>query len=269
MTKKVVPKRTKGPRKTSRALPPMNSALEPLAMELYGVVRRALIKYGLTSAQQRRLFARAQKAMAVERASDPLLDQFRGLGDLISTWREEPPYVDEVGKPRVLAIEGTGDTFASLVRKFLPGKSVDAAVTLACRTASIGTLTGGRIALYGDTLVDLSMNKEGALAQTICHITRIFDTCLHNVQGAQDDAVVRRLERLVSQVMSAGDFERFQRAIRPQLHDMCERVDRLLLSSTRKKSRQGQKTGSAGMGIYVYYDGEMKHVKHGGKDRDT
>jgi hypothetical protein len=269
MTKKVAPKRTKGPRQASRARPPGKSPLEPLAMELYGVMRGALTKYGLNTAAQRRLFSRAQRASKVTRVSDSLLHQFRGLGDLISTWREEPPYVDEIGKPRVLDIEGPGATFASLARKFLPAKSVAEVVALACRTASVGTLAGERIALYGDTLVDLSRNREGALAQTICHITRIFDTCLHNVRRAHDDAVVGRLERLVNQVISAEDFEKFQRAIRPQLHDTCERVDRLLQSSTRKGSVKGQKVAAAGMGVYLYYDGAVKHVRHGGGDTDS
>lgn len=269
MTKKVAPKRAKGARPASRARPPEKSPLEPLAMELYGVVRVALAKYGLNAAAQRRLFARAQRTSKVTRASDSLLHQFRGLGDLISTWREDAPYVDKVGKPRVLDIEGPGATFASLVRKFLPAKSVAEVVALACRTASVGTLAGGRIALYGDTLVDLSRNREGALAQTICHITRIVDTCLHNVRRADDDAVVGRLERLVNQEISAEDFEKFQRTIRPQLHDMCERVDWLLQSNTQKGSLKGKKVAAAGMGIYVYYDGEMEHVRHGGKDADS
>ena len=269
MRKKVATKPRQGPRRTSRVRHPVDSPLEPLAMELYGVVGSALTKYGLSAAEQRRLFARTQRTARVSRASDPLLHQFRGLGDLISRWREEPPYVDASGKPRVLDIEGRGATFEGLVREFLPGRPVADVVALACRTASVGTLPGGRIALYGDTLVDLARNREGALAQTICHITRIFDTCLYNVQTAEDDAAVRRLERVVNQVISREDFDQLQHLIRPQLHDLCERIDRLLKSSAPKSFRKKRATGTGGMGIYVYYDGEMKHVRDGRGDLKT
>jgi hypothetical protein len=178
------------------------------------------------------------------------------------------PYVDAAGKPKVLDIQGRGATFESLARQFLPQKPLADVVELACGNASVGTLPGGRIALFGDTMVDVSKNREVALAQTILHIRQIFETCLHNVQTARDDVALGRLERIVDHVISAEDFEKFQKAIRPQLHDLCERVDRLLKSSAKKSPKGQQKRGSAGIGLYVYYDGEMKRVPHEGGDAD-
>jgi hypothetical protein len=172
------------------------------------------------------------------------------------------PYVDDAGKPKVLNIQGRGATFESLARQFLPQKPLDDVVALACVNANVGTLPGGRIALYGDTMVDVSKNREVALAQTILHIKQIFETCLYNVQTARDDAALGRLERIVNHIISADDFERFKKAIRPQIHDMCERVDRLLRSSANRRPRGGGKQGSAGIGVYVYYDGAMKHVSN-------
>ena len=55
-------------------------------------------------------------------------------------------------------IEGNGATFESLAKRFLPGVPLADVVALACRTANVGTLPGGRIALYGDTMVNLSKN---------------------------------------------------------------------------------------------------------------
>ena len=258
--KKARAKPARGARTLKRARLSAKSPLEPLALELYGVVRAALAKYGLSAVEQKRLFARTHQSPSVKRVSGPVLHQFRGLGDLISTWLEEMPYVDEAGKPKVLNIEGRGATFESLARQFLPQKPLADVVALACGNANVGTLPGGRIALYGDTMVDVSKNREVAMAQTILHIKQIFETCLHNVQTAKDGAVLGRLERIVSHVISAEDFEKFQKAVRPQLHDMCERIDRLLKSSAKRRPKAKKKSGSAGVGLYVYYDGEMKHV---------
>jgi hypothetical protein len=259
---------SRGARKPSRARLSEKSALEPLALELFGVVRAALAKYGLSPSDQKRLFALTHRSSTVKRVSGPVLHQFRGLGDLISTWLEEMPYVDEAGKPKVLSIQGRGATFESLARQFLPQKPLADVVALACGNANVGTLPGGRIALYGDTMVDVSKNREVAMAQTILHIKQIFETCLHNVQTARDDAALGRLERIVNHVISAEDFEIFQKAIRPQLHDMCERVDRLLRSSAKRRPRPTKKMGSAGIGVYVYYDGAMKHVANDRSDAE-
>lgn len=258
--KKARAKPARGARKQSRARLSQKSPLEPLALELYGVVRAALAKYGLSVSEQKRIFARTLQSSSVKRVSGPVLHQFRGLGDLISTWLEEMPYVDDAGRPKVLNIEGRGATFESLARQFLPQKPLADVVALACGNANVGTLPGGRIALYGDTMVDVSKNREVAMAQTILHIKQIFETCLHNVQTTRDGAALGRLERIVSHVISAEDFEKFQKAVRPQLHDMCERIDRLLKSSAKRRPKAKKKMGSAGVGVYVYYDGEMKHV---------
>jgi hypothetical protein len=256
----------RGARKPSRARLSEKTPLEPLAVELYGVVRAALTKYGLSANEQKRIFARTHRSSSVERVSGPVLHQFRGLGDLISTWLEEMPYVDDAGKPKVLNIQGRGATFESLARQFLPQKPLSDVVALACGNANVGTLPGGRIALYGDTMVDVAKNREVAMAQTILHIKQIFETCLHNVQIARGDAALGRLERIVDHVISQEDFEKFRKAIRPQLHDMCERVDRLLKSSAKRRLKPRQKRGSAGIGLYVYYDGAMKRVSHDGSD---
>jgi hypothetical protein len=258
--KKARAKPARGARKRSRARLSQKSPLEPLALELYGVVRAALAKYGLSAGEQKRIFARTLQSSAVKRVSGPVLHQFRGLGDLISTWLEQLPYVDDAGKPKVLNIQGRGATFESLARQFLPEKPLAEVVALACGNAEVGTLPGGRIALLGDTMVNVSKNREVAMAQTILHVRQIFETCLHNVQSTRHGAVSGRLERIVDHAISAEDFERFQTAIGPQLHDMCERIDRLLRSSASKRPRGKKKLSSGGVGLYVYYDGKLKHV---------
>jgi hypothetical protein len=266
MRKKAAAKSKSAPRKDGRALLSGISAREPLALELYSIVRAALTKYGVSPAQQRRLFDQAQRATVVSRVSGLILSEFRALGDLITTWREEAPYVDSDGQPKVLTVEGGGTTFETLAKHFLPKKRLAEVVALACRTANVGTLPGGRIALYGDTMVNLSKAREGVFAQNILHIQRIFETCLFNAQGTQDKTGTARLERTVSHELSLGEFEKFQQAVRPQVHDLCEIVDRLLKSADERSTGKKEPRGKAGIGIYVYYDGSMRHVTRGRTD---
>jgi len=187
-----------------------------------------------------------------------LLGQIRPLGDLLTSWFEEVPYVDSVGAPRILKIEGHGATFESLAKQFLPGVPLADVVALACRTANVGTLSRGRIALYGDTMVNLSKNIDGVLAQNILHVRQIFDTCLYNAQRDPDDDKPGRQERIVTHQLSAVEFAKFQGEVRGQLHDLCERFDRLLKSAAERSLRQKQPRAPAGIGIYVYYNGSNK-----------
>lgn len=266
--KKARAKPAPGTRKLNRARLSPKSSIDPMVLELYGVLRSGLLEHGLSASAQKRLFARSHRSSSVKRVSGPVLEQFRGLGDLISTWLEQIPYVDDAGKPKVLEIEGPGATFESLARQFLPQKPLADVVALACGNADVGTLPGGRIALLGDTMVNVAKNREVAIAQTVLHVKQIFETCLYNIQRAREGAVSRRLERIVEHALSAEDFERFQEAIGPQLHDFCERVDRLLRSSSKKPPRGKIKISSAGVGLYLYYDGKMKHVPGEHRDRD-
>jgi hypothetical protein len=256
--KKVAASARNGYSMAERAPLSVRAAREALVLELYAVIRAALKNYGVSPEEQKRLFGQSRRRSGNRQASVELLDQIRPLGDLLTSWFEEAPYVDSGGAPRVLKIEGRGATFETLAKKFLPCMPLADVVTLACRTANVGTLSGGRIALYGDTMVNLSKNPDGVLAQNILHVRQIFDTCLYNAHRDSDDDKPGRLERIVTHVLSATEFEKFQGEARGQLHDLCERFDRLLKSAADRSIRQKQPRGQAGIGIYIYYNGSAK-----------
>jgi hypothetical protein len=234
------------------------STREALVLELYGVIRAALKSYGVSAAEQGKLFGKSHRRTSKAQASVSLLNQIRPLGDLLTSWFEDAPYVDSGGAPRVLKIAGPGATFETLARKFLPDTPLAEVVHLACTTANVGTLSGGRIALYGDTMVNVSKNRDAVLAQNIVHVRQIVDTCLYNAHRDPDDDRPGRLERIVTHVLSASEFERFQRDARGQLHDLCERFDRVLKSAADRSNRQKDARGQAGIGLYIYYNGPVK-----------
>src|SRR5579863_5134813 len=137
--KKAATKARIGSKVAVRATLSHRAAREALALELYGIIHAALKQYGLSPLQQKRFFTQSQRRSSIRHASVELLGQIRPLGDLMTSWSEEAPYVDSVGAPRVLKIEGNGATFESLSKRFLPGVPVANVVSLACRTANVGT----------------------------------------------------------------------------------------------------------------------------------
>lgn len=256
-----------GPVKAARASLSGRAALDALALELHGIIRAVLTQYGLSPKEQEKVFAQSQRKSRTKPASAALLEQIRRLSDLLTTWFEDAPYVDSVGAPRILKIEGEHATFETLAKQFLPGVPLDEVVALACRTANVGILPEGRIALYGDAFVKFPRNHDGVLAQGIMHVRQIFDTCLYNAQRDPDDDKPGRQERIVTHLLSAMEFAKFQGEVRGQLHDLCERFDRLLKSAAERSLRQKQPRAHAGIGIYVYYNGSKRASSNPRKER--
>ena len=240
---------------TMRARRAHKAGLEPLeglAAELYGVVGAALSAYGLPAEAQQRLFAESLGGREVARKSSVLLDRFRRLADLVSTWHAESSYLDAAGKPKVLKLRGEGATFETLARAHLPELKLEQAVELACQSACVGRRGGDRIASFGDVTVDLSPVRLVTLAQAIGHIRQIVDTFLHNIDIPSGDKR-RRIERMVHGILDVGDFAQFHQTVRPQIHDLCERVDGILKTSAKRRPPAGAR-GTAGIGVYVYFD---------------
>jgi hypothetical protein len=246
-------KLTVRPKKTTSASS-RRIVLEQLATELYCVVRLALSEFGLSVADQQRLIHRSKGESRGTPVSNDVLRRFTELGDLIAAWHRDTEYLDIDGKPRILAIKGRGATFETLAKRFLPGMSTSDSVKLACRTAEVGLLGSGKIALYGSTLVKISKNAESALAQCVCHIAWLSQTCVKNFNATQNERTSGRIERITGRIISASDFEAFQKQIRPQIHDLCERVDGMLLPLERRASRLRKNQRPVGMGIYLYAD---------------
>jgi hypothetical protein len=253
--------RPKAERRKSARTQSERMIIESLASELYGVIFRALREFGLSSADQVRLRKYSAHKSQGTPASNQVLRRFNQLGDLIAAWHSDTKYLDLEGKPRILPIEGPGATYGALARKFLPGMAANDAVQLACRAAEVGTLPSGKIALYGSTLVNIAKNAESALAQSICHIAWLTQTCVHNFNASQSERERGRIERITGRMISIDDFDAFQRQIRPQIHDLCERVDGMLLPLERRTLRQRKRLRAVGMGIYLYADESVIKVR--------
>jgi dTDP-glucose pyrophosphorylase len=94
----------------------------------------------------------------------------------------------------------------------------------------------------------------------ILHVKQIVDTCLYNSE--LPEGAVGRTERIVNHVIRADEFNKVAQVMRPQIHDVCERLDRLLKSSAEEKPPKPGNSASAGIGVYVYYDGNVEHVRN-------
>ena len=71
--KKAAENASNGSQVAARATLSGRAALEALALELYGVIRAALKKYGLSPGEQKRFFAQSQRKSNIKQVSVELL----------------------------------------------------------------------------------------------------------------------------------------------------------------------------------------------------
>ena len=239
-------KKAGAPRKRTR---PKSSARparlgEQLAVELYARTKLALLKLGVSSAQQKRALRRAQKLTVTPSVSGPVLREIRGLSALLLEWSRAEEYLDDAGKPRILKVAGDEPSFEALARRCLPQTPLARAVELACATAEVARRPGGRIALLGGILVSVAESRDALLAHAIRMIDQLLETILHNLEVREQGKGQRRLERLVLGVVEREQIPMLMRELRPQIADLLHHVD-TALQPRRPASRDALKRSTA------------------------
>jgi hypothetical protein len=224
---------------------------ERLSVEFFSLVRLALAQFGVTGAEQERAIERSRNLRRAPHVSGPLLRDTRGLCALLLEWSRDGDYVDLDGKPRVLAVRGSGATFERLARRFLPKKSLIAVVAMACATAEVSIRPGGKIALLGSIMVNVAKSPDHLLAHAIRQIDQLLETILHNAIVNRKGLSNGHMERMVLGVISAKEFAGFMSELRPQIYDLLQRVDSSV-QQRQPQSRQSLRNATAvSVGVYV------------------
>jgi hypothetical protein len=249
-------------RSAGHALRTARGEQDDLAIELYATIRFMLKEFDFTPTQQKRAFTRASLVKSPPRISGPVLRDSFGVGDILSEWSRAAPYLGGEGKPRVLPITGNGATFESLARRFLPHKTTDEAVALACATAEVVTLPGNSIALIGNILVNVGTKSESRLAHAIRQIDRLCQTILHNslihVSGIRKQS--GHMERAVHGVIARSAFKEFMQELRPQIDDLLHRVDSSMEVRKPQSLRSMQGATAVSVSVYVSQETDLERA---------
>jgi hypothetical protein len=233
-----------------------NKAMEDLAAELYAVVRFALSDFGVTTAQQQRARARSLRSKIAPRASGSVLLEGHFLGEILVAWTREAEYLDADGLPRVLAIKGPGATFETLCRQFLPNKSLAEVVAMVCRHGEVITRPGGKIALLGGVLIDITQSPVTTLSQGVRHVRQVLQTVLNNSRVRRQGYGEWQMERLAASVIPRAAFSGLMKELRPQIDDLCQRIEALLQQRRPQTPRSLRSSTVASFGIYVSRDND-------------
>jgi hypothetical protein len=233
---------------------------EDLAVELYALIRLALNRFGLSASQQRRALARSRGLKAVPHTSGPLLRDSRSLSALLLEWSRSPQYVDAKGNPRVLLIKGPGESFESLARQYLPKMPLADVVNLACATTEVSKRPGGKIALIGGIMVNLSRSDVRPLAHAVRQIDHLLETTLHNAGLAPNQLAQGRMQRLVIGVIPRSQYVNFMRELRPQIADLLSRVDSSMEHRRPRNAKALKAATAVSVGVYVSEESDSERA---------
>jgi hypothetical protein len=227
--------------------------LQELVTELYTIVGFALTRFGVSNAVKRRGAARSWKMVGTPKTSGTVLRDLTCLGELTHAWKSEPAFLDKEGFPRVLELKGVGNTFETLARRFFPKKPFTFVADLALRHADVGATKGGRIALLGSSVINSNVadSTPSALAQLVRQIDQIVLTSTYNHRVAKAGGRNRRFERLCHAVISRKEFDELMHELRPQMHDLCERVDALFQQRQVRNLDSRRALCVANVGLYI------------------
>jgi len=226
--------------------------MRSLTREMWHVFIDTGAELGLSRKDQSDAFERAFSGNKRPRPSQALINRTLALGDLLSTWRRDKRYTGSDGSPRVLPIHGKGATLESLARKFVPTMPLREVVEIICSRGEVTRYKGERVALVGSSVVIHAKTPEVTLATLVTGFRHFAETVIYNAAIPAEIRGTGRFERQVTGIISEKTFRNYSRAIRPQLQDLCDRVDEGL---NRKNESSVRKSGrTCGVWLFVFRD---------------
>lgn len=239
-------------RKTSARLDRQDQLNEDLAVEAYTLLRLALHRLtGMSAAAQQRALKRSWNLKSAPRVSGPLLRDVQSLSALLLEWSQESRYLDAKGNPRVLSVEGSGETFETLAREFLPHLTLAQVVEMACATAGVSMRPGGKIALLGDLMVNVYKTNTPPLAHLIRQLDQLIETNLHNAYLPPGERDKGRMQRVVTGVITRAQYPRLMQVLRPQLANQLARADSLIEHYQPQTARELKNAIAVSLSVFV------------------
>jgi hypothetical protein len=181
---------------------------------------------------------------------------------VLEGWYRDPEFVGANGKPRDLAIEGNGDSFADLVRRYAAGIPVVAMIKELRAVGAVET-KGDKLRVLKRTYIprELSDNQ-----------VRLWSSALHDLGTTLEINMTRtsrqpaRFERrALSLAVDRKALPEFRQFLESEGQAFLERVD-AWLESHRASSSKGSESDAIRLGVGVYHIQDVGNGARGKKD---
>jgi hypothetical protein len=182
---------------------------------------------------------------------------------VLEGWYRDPEFVGLDGKPRDLALDGNGDSFADLVRRYAPGIPVVAMIKELRAAGAVQKTKRNRLRVLKRTYIprELSDNQIRLWSSAL----RDLGTTLEINMTRAREQTPRFERRALSLAVDKRALPEFRAFLESEGQAFLERVD-AWLERHRAAAAQGSDSGAIRLGVGVYH---IQDVGNGARRQRT
>ena len=217
-----------------------------LGDELLGVCQHGLSQFGTAQRSSSGVHPVSRATYARQ-----LLADFGKTARVHSFWQRDAAYLDHLGHPKRIPIQGPSPSFQALCAIAGLADEWQQLFTLATQFGLSRRVNSNRLVFVSDVML-LTGHPTLVLARAAVTIERYLQTCLHNAQPG------RRLGDSLGDVtaevrLSSRAFGRLSKETRRYLGNFIESTDRQLLAAVaRDPNKEGLKHNSKWCGVTAF-----------------
>lgn len=187
------------------------------------------------------------------------LDGFMPLFKVFDLWMNDKRFFDEKsGEPRVLAIEGEGNSFEEMVRLAIQSRGLTARAVLK-RLKEVDLVEvndeAGNVVLKQKDNVFISKNDLDLLDVGLTAIGNLASTINHNIRHHLDDDAKYFQRGSWDYQFSPEKIDEVRKTIHKYLRDADKKSRELILSLAERDGQKGQMT--AGISMFYFEDDSL------------
>ncbi|MEW6682014.1 MAG: DUF6502 family protein [Nitrospirota bacterium] len=169
---------------------------------------------------------------------------------VVTGWVRDEAFSDGQGNPAVLSVEGTGATFAELVRRFSGDVPARAVLDELLRNGLVGRRGEGKVRLLARAYVPRREETEklSILGTDVSDLVRTID---HNLRAGETEALFQR--KVAYDNLPEEVLPQLRERTRERAQALLEEMDRWLSQHDRDLNPSAQGTGRKRGGIGIYY----------------
>ncbi len=243
-------------RRSSHPQAALSGLQQELALQLTVGCIAALRQFGLTDAQLRRVLDAALAPTAAPATDLRIHEDVVLLGDLMADWTESSAYLDKSGRPSTLRVAGRAPSFAALVRRHFPRRSIESVLGFALAARTLERLPDNRVAPLGSCVI-LVDNPALMMAHAVRSVRWFLSGMLHN-RAALARGEPPWPERQAYATLPEAQFAEFVRCMRQPINNLVEISDRWLREHAsqpvRGRGHRASRRITVGMHAFVFRD---------------
>jgi len=181
---------------------------------------------------------------------------------VLSGWHHEPDFLDAAGRPAALAIDGEGQTFTALMRRYAPALPPVAMIKELKGAGAIEELPDGKLRPLTRTYVPAGVpaNPAERLRLWASVLSDIVNAIDHNF--SRDDTQPAQFERRALNLrVNRAALPEFRQLLETEGQALLERIDDWLSAHELPEGEHDEDAIRLGVGIYHIQDRTTGRVK--------